>query len=66
MQIHITSVTPNTMGGHTITIDTSGEKSVNTAKVLALGKDVSDALADGKISFFEAMRIVADLTGSVG
>ena len=62
MQIHITAVIPNAAGGHTITIDTSGEAGNAPHVILMLGQDVSAALADGKISMFEALKIVADLS----
>lgn len=62
MQIHVTSVTPNDQGGHTITIETSGVKAGGAGRLLVLGQDVTSALADGKVTMFEAMRIVADLT----
>jgi hypothetical protein len=62
MQIHITNVTPNAAGGHTITIDTSGEQGTTPGVILMLGQDVSAALADGKISMLEALKIVADLS----
>lgn len=63
MKIVVTSIVPNDHGGHTITIDTNGEKPGTESRIIHAGQDITYALQDGKISWFEGVQIIGDLAG---